>query len=143
MKVLPFAGSLRKDSRNKRLAREAVRPLSANSSMGAEYLDLSEYPMPIYDGDRERNDGIPDAVIRLGAKIAMADALIVATPEYNGGISSALKNAIDWLSRMKPMPLAGKHLLLLSTAPGAWGAIRGCGTVVCRSRRSASTRIPR
>ncbi len=99
--------------------------------------------MPIYDGDQERHDGIPDAVTRLGAKIAMADALIVATPEYPGGISSALKNAIDWLSRMKPMPLAGKHLLLLSAAPGAWGGIRGVVAQPCAVRGAPRPHVSR
>jgi chromate reductase len=125
MKVLAFAGSLRRDSFNKKLAQEAVRLLAGNAPVRAEYLDLRDYPTPIYDGDLERTEGIPDGVTRLGAKVAEADALIVATPEYNGGISSVLKTAVDWLSRLKPMPLAGKHLLLLSASPGAWGGVRG------------------
>jgi NAD(P)H-dependent FMN reductase len=124
MKVLSFAGSLRKESSNKKLAREAVRLLDSHALARAEFADLREYPMPIYDGDQEK-EGIPEAVIRLGAGIAEADALIVATPEYNGSISSVLKNTVDWLSRLKPMPLAGKHLLLLSASPGGWGGIRG------------------
>jgi chromate reductase, NAD(P)H dehydrogenase (quinone) len=125
MKVLLFAGSLRTESTNKKLAREAARLLSASLLAQTEFVDLRDYPMPIYDSDRERNDGIPNAVTRLGAKVAEADALIVATPEYNGSISSVLKNAIDWPSRVKPMPFAGKHLLLLSASPGGWGGIRG------------------
>jgi NAD(P)H-dependent FMN reductase len=91
MKVLSFAGSLRKESSNKKLAREAVPRLDSHALARAEFADLREYPMPIYDGDQEK-EGIPEAVIRLGAGIAEADALIVATPEYNGSISSVLKN---------------------------------------------------
>jgi NAD(P)H-dependent FMN reductase len=125
MKVLSFAGSLRTESTNKKLAREAVRLLGAPLLARAEFADLRDYPMPIYDGDQERNEGIPDAVSEFGAKIAEADALIIASPEYNGSISSVLKNTVDWLSRVKPMPLAGKHLLLLSASPGGWGGIRG------------------
>lgn len=125
MRFLSFAGSLRTESTNKKLAREAIRLLGAPSLASAEFVDLRDYPMPIYDGDQERNDGIPDAVRRLAAHIAEAGALIVSTPEYNGGISSVLKNTIDWLSRVKPAPLAGKHLLLLSASPGGWGGIRG------------------
>jgi NAD(P)H-dependent FMN reductase len=124
MKVLSFAGSLRTGSTNKKLAREAVRLLGAPLLARAEFVDLRDYPMPVYDGDLERN-GIPDAVGRLGAKIAEAPALIIATPEYNGGISSVLKNTVDWLSRVRPMPLAGKHLLLLSASPGGFGGVRG------------------
>src|SRR5215469_2672392 len=124
MKVLAFAGSLRRDSHNKKFAREAVRLLATQGEAKAEFLDLRDYPMPLYDGDRER-DGIPDSVLALGTRIADADALIIATPEYNGSISSVLKNAVDWLSRIKPVPLAGRHLLLLGASPGGWGGIRG------------------
>jgi NAD(P)H-dependent FMN reductase len=125
MRVLSFAGSLRTESTNKKLAREAVRLLGAPRLAKAEFVDLRDYPMPVYDGDHERNYSIPNTVSQLGAKIAEADALIIATPEYNGSISSVLKNTIDWLSRVKPMPLAGKHVLLLSASPGGWGGIRG------------------
>jgi chromate reductase, NAD(P)H dehydrogenase (quinone) len=124
MNVLAFAGSLRRDSHNKKLAREAVRLLLGHGQASAEFLDLRDYPMPVYDGDRER-EGIPDSVAALGTRIAEADALVVATPEYNGSISSVLKNTIDWLSRVKPVPLAGKHALLLAASPGGWGGIRG------------------
>jgi chromate reductase, NAD(P)H dehydrogenase (quinone) len=125
VKVLAFAGSLRTDSANKKLAREAVRLLTEHSLARAEFADLRDYPMPIYDGDREQNEGLPDEVIKLGGRIGEADALIVATPEYNGSISSVLKNALDWISRLKPMPVAGKHLVLLSASPGGWGGVRG------------------
>jgi NAD(P)H-dependent FMN reductase len=125
MKILSFAGSLRRESSNKKLALEAVRVLDRHFLVRTEYVDLRDYLMPIYDGDIERNEGIPSPVTRLGEKIAKANALIIATPEYDGSISSVLKNTIDWLSRVKPMPLAGKHLLLLSASPGGWGGIRG------------------
>lgn len=124
MNVLAFAAALRRDSHNKKLAREAVRLLLAHGEAGAEFLDLREYPTPLYDGDIE-SAGIPDSVMALGTRIAEADALVVATPGYNGSISSVLKNTIDWLSRVKPAPLAGKHVLLLAASPGAWGGIRG------------------
>ena len=104
MKILSFAGSLRRDSTNKKLAREAVRVLDRHFLVRTDYADLRDHPMPIYDGDTERNEGIPSAVIKLGKKIAEADALIIDT--------------IDWVSRLKPMPLAGKHLLLLSASAG-------------------------
>jgi len=129
MKILAFAGSLRRDSYNKKFAREAVRLSAAQGEARAEFVDLRDYPMPLYDGDRER-EGIPDSVVALGTRISEADALIIATPEYNGSISSVLKNTVDWLSRIKPVPLAGKHLLLLGASPGGWGGVRG----LCHSR---------
>lgn len=124
MKVLAFAGSLRRDSTNKKFAREAVGLLVRHGQASAEFADLRDYPMPLYDGDIERS-GIPNSVLALANRVADADALVIATPEYNGSISSVLKNAIDWLSRVKPVPLAGKHVLLLAASPGGWGGIRG------------------
>lgn len=123
MKILFFAGSLRKDSSNKKFVREAMR-LAANANMEMEYIDLKEYPMPPYDGDIETGSGIPASTQALGKKISEADALIIATPEYNGSIPGILKNVLDWLSREKPVSLAGKHLLLLAASPGALGGVR-------------------
>lgn len=75
----------------------------------AEYVDLKDYAAALYDGDIERREDVPETIVAFGAKTAAADALIVATPEYNGGISSALENMVDWVSRLKPMPFGGKH----------------------------------
>lgn len=123
MKLLIFAGSLRADSCNKKFAREAVR-LATAAGVEAEFLDLKEYPMPVYDGDIEASSGIPETTKALGKKIAAADALVISTPEYNGSIPGILKNTIDWLSREKPVSLEGKHLLLLAASPGALGGTR-------------------
>jgi chromate reductase len=123
MKLLIFAGSLRKDSCNKKFAREALR-LAKELGAEGEFLDLKEYPMPVYDGDIEASTGIPETVKSLGKKIAEADALVISTPEYNGSIPGILKNVIDWLSRDKPVSLEGKHLLLIAASPGALGGVR-------------------
>ena len=124
MRILCFAGSLRQDSNNKKLVRNAARLIEELNLADVEYIDLADYPMVLYDGDIEQS-GAPASVGKLGAKIAAADALVIATPEYNGGITGVLKNTIDWLSRLKPMPLNEKHLLLLSASPGPWGGVRG------------------
>src|SRR5262249_4256736 len=89
-----------------------------------EFLDLKEYPMPVYDGDIEASSGIPQTTSALGKKITAADAIIISTPEYNGSIPGIFKNVIDWLSRDKPVSLNGKHLLLLAASPGALGGTR-------------------
>ncbi|MES2983986.1 MAG: NAD(P)H-dependent oxidoreductase [Pseudomonadota bacterium] len=123
MNMLFFAGSLRADSANKKFARAALR-VATDAGATGEFLDLRDYAMPPYDGDIEAA-GLPDTVKQLSAKIAAADALVIATPEYNGSIPGILKNVIDWLSRDKPMALAGKHLLLLAASPGALGGVRG------------------
>lgn len=123
MKVLIFAGSLRKDSYNKKIARISRHFLSTMSDLEIELIDLKDYPMPVYDGDIEAA-GIPDGVTKLGQKIAWADALVISTPEYNGSIPGILKNTIDWVSRLKPVPWTGKHLFLTAASPGALGGVR-------------------
>jgi NAD(P)H-dependent FMN reductase len=123
MKILSFAGALRADSCNKKFAKEALRLAKAAGANG-EFVDLKDYPMPPYDGDIETATGIPDATLQLGKKIADSDAIILSTPEYNGGMPGILKNVVDWLSRAKPMTLANKHLLLLAASPGALGGVR-------------------
>ena len=125
-KILFMAASLRKDSLNKKLIRNAHRLLEGeNSGHQLEVLEFGDFLFPLYDGDFEAKSGIPDAVKKLGAKISESDALIISTPEYNGGIAGTWKNCIDWVSRISPMPWPGKHLLLLGASPGALGAVRG------------------
>ena len=123
MKLLVFAGALRVDSCNKKFAREAAR-LVNEAGHAAEFLDLKDYPMPVYDGDIEASSGIPETTKSLSKKIAAVDGIILSTPEYNASIPGMLKNVIDWLSRDKPMTLADKHLLLLAASPGAFGGMR-------------------
>lgn len=124
MNILLFAGSLRRDSLNKQFARAAAEMVKS-AGHNAEYVDLKDYALPVYDGDIEASEGIPAAAKALGGKIAAADALIISAPEYNGSIASPLKNLLDWLSRDKPMSLGNKPLLLLGASPGALGAVRG------------------
>jgi chromate reductase len=124
-KFLMMGMSLRKDSFNKKLAENAHRILTkGNSAHQFELLRFNDFAMPVYDGDIETETGIPEGVKKFGEKITAADALILSTPEYNGGIPGAFKNAIDWVSRISPMPWPGKKLLLLGASPGALGAIR-------------------
>ncbi len=124
MAVLFFAGSLRADSFNKKHAREALR-LAKEKGIEGEFIDLRDYAMPVYDEDIQNGEGFPESVKKLAEKITAADALVISTPEYNGSIPGVLKNVIDWLSRLNPMPLADKSLLLLGASPGALGAVRG------------------
>lgn len=124
MKILTFAGSLRTESLNKKNAKEALRFAQELGHTG-EFVDLRDFAIPVYDGDDEEKNGAPEGVKKLGEKIAAADALIISTPEYNYSMPGALKNVVDWLSRLKPAPLAGKPLLLLGASPGALSAVRG------------------
>lgn len=124
MKLLFFAGALRADSCNKKFVREAKRLTDAKGGFETTFVDLKYFPMPPYDGDIEASSGLPEFTKKLGAEILKADALILSTPEYNGSIPGVLKNVIDWLSRDKPVSLAGKPLLLLAASPGALGGVR-------------------
>jgi len=125
MKIIAFAGALRAGSVSKLLVQEAVRLLGAQHNLSADYLDLKDHAFPIFDSDIEQTIGIPQSIAQLGAQIGRADALIIASPEYNGGISSVLKTLVDWLSRLKPNPLSGKFLLLLSASPSGSGGMTG------------------
>jgi chromate reductase, NAD(P)H dehydrogenase (quinone) len=119
--LVAIAGSLRKESWNRRLL-EAARDL-APAGVRIEILDLRDVPM--YDGDLDTDAARPLAVERLKRAVAEADGLLVATPEFNHNIPGVLQNAIDWVSRpaMKS-PLAGKPVAILGASPGALGAAR-------------------
>lgn len=128
-KILAFAGSTRKGSFNKMLVRIAA---DAARAAGAQvtYLDLSDIPMPLYDGDLETEQGIPENAKKFKALLLAHDGLLISAPEYNSSIGGALKNAIDWASRPQPgeTPLAcfaGKVVTLMSASPGALGGLRG------------------
>jgi NAD(P)H-dependent FMN reductase len=124
MKILVFAASLRKNSLNQKLAAvtaELLRSMSAS----IDHADFREFEMPIYDGDLEERDGLPAGASKLTQRIQSVDALVISTPEYNGGIPGSLKNAIDWVSRSDPNPMDGKPVLLLGASPGGLGAVRG------------------
>ena len=121
MKVALFCGSLRKDSLNKKLLLASMDLLPEGTQ--SEFIDLKLLNLPVYDGDIE-NNAFPEAVNALDAKLKSAGAWIVVSPEYNGSISSPLKNTIDWLSRLKPHPFVKKPVLLMAASPGAMAGIR-------------------
>ncbi|HEY3283747.1 MAG TPA: NAD(P)H-dependent oxidoreductase [Armatimonadota bacterium] len=128
-RILAFAGSARLESLNKKLARAAALSVQAE---GAEvtFLDLREYPLPLYDGDLEREQGLPANGRALKDLFLAHQGLLIVSPEYNSSISPLLKNTIDWVSRPvegEP-PLAcfrDKVAALLSASPGALGGLRG------------------
>lgn len=115
-----LAGSLRRDSFNGRL-------LSAAARLAPPGLELRICPLgriPLYDADLDSTTK-PRSVTRLRAAIEAADALIIATPEYNASIPGVLKNALDWASRPAfASPLAGKPVLMIGATPGRGGAAR-------------------
>lgn len=124
MKLLAFAASLRKESMNKRLLAKAVE-IAAGNGAKVDHADFREFDMPHYDFDLQQADGIPPGAADLGRRIAEADGVMIASPEYNHSIPGTLKNAIDWLSRMDPVPLNGACVMLLSASPAMVGGYRG------------------
>ena len=132
-KILAFAGSTRKDSFNKKLVKIAA-DAARNAGADVTYLDLKDIPMPLYDGDLEAEQGIPENAKKLKALMTAHDGFLISAPEYNSSISGVLKNSIDWASRPSPneAPLvcfAGKVVTLMSASPGALGGLRSLVTV--------------
>ena len=126
---LAFSGSTRKDSFNRMLLSNAIRGAMARGAR-AEEIHLNYFPMPLYDGDLEEGEGIPEAAIRLKALFAEADGFLIASPEYNGFFSGVLKNTLDWLSRPvagenPPVPFKGKVAAIMAASPGGLGGVRG------------------
>jgi chromate reductase len=113
-------GSLRRGSLNGALAR--ALPALAPADMTVEPLG-SIGGFPIYDGDVEAQ-GIPAPVVAMGEAIRKADGVVVVTPEYNYSIPGGVKNAIDWLSRLKPQPFLDKPIALESASVGMLGGAR-------------------
>jgi len=116
--LLGISGSLRADSANSKLVREAAR------LFGDAAFTFADLNLPLYDGDVEEADGVPAAVQLLADQIASADAVIISTPEYNKGPSGVLKNALDWVSRTGGQPWSGKPVAVMSAAAGRAGGER-------------------
>jgi NAD(P)H-dependent FMN reductase len=121
-KLIGISGSLRRGSFNAALLRAAVEQMPE----GAELTVGTIRGVPLYDGDQEAAEGIPEPVAALKDAIAAADGLLLVTPEYNNSIPGVLKNAIDWLSR-PPADIgrvfSGKPLALMGASPGGFGTI--------------------
>ncbi len=128
-KILAFAGSTRENSFNKKLVRIAADGAKAQ---GAEVtlIDLRDYPMPVYDGDLEAREGLPENAVKVRALFSAHGGLLIAAPEYNSSITAVLKNTIDWVSRPAEgepslIYFTGKVAGLVAASPGALGGLRG------------------
>ena len=119
MTVLGLSGSLRRDSHNTRLLHGAGELLAPATEL-VVFERLGE--IPPYNEDTEHDP--PEAVAELKAAIASADAVLVATPEYNASIPGVLKNALDWVSRPRAHPpLQGKPAAVIGAGPRLFGAV--------------------
>jgi chromate reductase, NAD(P)H dehydrogenase (quinone) len=104
------------------LLRAAVEAVPAGSTIEIESIR----DIPLYDGDVEAEQGIPQAVQQLKARIVAADGLLIVTPEYNNSMPGVLKNAIDWLSRPSadiPRVFRGRPVAIMGATPGQGGTL--------------------
>lgn len=129
-KILFLAGSTRKESVNKKLAKAAYK-IALEKNIEATFIDLKDFPMPIYNGDLEDAEGLPEKAIELKKIFIAHDGVFIASPEYNSSFSPLLKNALDWISRKhednEPALVAytGKIMALTAASPGGYGGLRG------------------
>lgn len=122
-RILAFSGSARRESLNKKLLANVVE---AARAAGAEVtvLDLNELPMPLYHGDLEDAEGMPENAKKFVELVQAHQGLLIASPEYNSQMTPLLKNTIDWSTRGDENPLIGKVAAVVSASPGAFGGIR-------------------
>src|SRR6266480_376931 len=127
-KILAFAGSLRKHALSKRVLKIAIK---GAEKVGAEvtYVDLRDYPMPIYNLDDHERDGFDEKALAFQGLLVQHDGFLIASPEYNGSLPAALKNAIDWASRPsdknpRSAVFSGKFAAMMSSSPGSLGGVR-------------------
>jgi len=121
MRILGISGSLRRDSHNRRLLLEAAELFPAGTELE---LFGGLKAVPPYDEDDDREDEVDPAVSDLRDAIARADAVLIATPEYNSSVPGQLKNAIDWASRPRGAAvLFGKPVAVIGASTGMFGAV--------------------
>jgi chromate reductase len=145
-RILVFAGSIRTESFNARLAALAAKEL-ALADVEVTRISLIDYPLPLYDGDLEAQSGVPGNAVKLKRLMMTHAGVFIASPEYNASVTPLLKNALDWVSRVREggePPLAaykGRVFALGAASNGSLGGYRslmalrqilelGCGAMV-------------
>lgn len=129
-KILAFAGSLRRDSYNKKLVKIAVKG-AQEAGADVTLIDLKDYPLPLYDQEIEETQGLPPAALQLKKLMVEHDGFLLSCPEYNSSISGVLKNVIDWASRpatpdeVNLCCFIDKIAVLMSASPSFLGGLRG------------------
>ena len=134
MRLLFFAGSVREGSFNKKLARLGQHIAEANG-IEAVFVDLRDYPMPIYDGDLEADEGPPVKAREFKALLGEYEGVFIASPEYNSSITPLLKNTLDWVTRVRAKGETGLEVFttrvfaISGASPGYYGAMRSLLTL--------------
>ncbi|AVH54580.1 MULTISPECIES: NADPH-dependent FMN reductase [Streptomyces] len=124
LRILVFGAALRAESANARLASLVAR-LVSDTGATVDLAAMRDFDMPLYDGDVETAEGLPNGALALRDRLEQSDAFVISSPEYNGSIPGLLKNAIDWVSRVQPQPFKTKHAMLVSASPSLVGGNRG------------------
>lgn len=124
LRVLVLAGSSREGSVNAQLA-ELVAAQVERSGATVDLARIRDFEMPTYDGDAEAGQGPPAGAAALRERLIAAQALVIASPEYNASVPGVIKNAVDWVSRFRPQPFKDKQTLLVSASPSMVGGNRG------------------
>ena len=124
VRVLVLGASLSSTSLNNRLASLAASLVEQKGGT-VDLATIDAFDCPFYDRDIDVETGPPDGAQRFCKRLQAADAIMIASPEYNASIPAVIKNLIDWVSRFRPQPLNGKQALLLSASPSMVGGNRG------------------
>lgn len=117
-RIIALGASNSKNSINKKFATWAAKEIK---EVEVEVIDLNNYDLPIYNSDSEKEDGIPEVVRTLQAKLDTADGFVISLAEHNGNYTAAFKNLQDWLSRIKRNVWGDKPTFLMTAAPGKMG----------------------
>ena len=128
-RLLFFAGSTREGSYNKRLARLAQHIATANGVEGV-FVDLKNYPMPLYNGDLEAEQGPPQKAAEFKALLGEYQGVFIASPEYNSSVTPLLQNTLDWVTRVRGKGETGLEVYksrvfaISGATPGYYGTMR-------------------
>ena len=129
MRLLFFAGSAREASFNKKLALLGRHIAEANG-IEAVFVDLKDYPMPIYNGDLEAAEGPPERARAFKALLGEYQGVFIASPEYNSSVTPLLKNTLDWVTRVRAKGETGLEVFksrvfaISAASPGYYGGMR-------------------
>jgi NAD(P)H-dependent FMN reductase len=146
LKILVIPGSLRTGSLNARLAAAAVKEL-ALLDVDVTRISLADFPLPIYDGDVEAKSGVPANAVSLKRMIGAHHGVLIVSPEYNSSVPPLLKNAIDWVTRVRERDetfgqvFRERAFAIAAASDGKFGGLRvlmalrqilalGCGATV-------------
>lgn len=127
-KILLLCGSTKSKSINSKLLDSILGELSGHECEITR-INLSDYTLPLYNGDYEADKGAPDNATKLAKLFDTHQAVVIVSPEYNGSLTPLLKNTVDWISRVKTVnskkisPFAGKVTAIASCSPGKMGGI--------------------